>query len=237
MILLGTRWFGIIVWREAVEHRVNDRLRLAHTRCVSEDDGQKVLRAQRLEAKLAGGSHRGRPTDAPEQRDLSESVSLAKSRDLEVHDRDEESARSPERIFVLGRKDPIVLPQNSAEIFMLMRMRDEAHRFAITYQQKDLRKSRVRSALEDIPGVGQTRRKMLLRHFGSLKRVSEATIEELAEVVGPSVAERVHAALHGHSEEEEEDPVREASLADAGDASEEKTSEKSTEGGSPVGSP
>jgi excinuclease ABC subunit C len=164
-------------------------------------------------------------------------IGLAKSRDQEVFDRDEESARSPERIFVLGRKDPIVLPQNSAEIFMLTRMRDEAHRFAITYQQKDLRKSRVRSALEDIPGVGQTRRKMLLRHFGSLKRVSEATIEELAEVVGPSVAERVHAALHGHPEEEQEDPVREASLADAGDASEEKSSEKSTEGGSPVGSP
>jgi len=163
-------------------------------------------------------------------------IGLAKSRDQEVFDRDEESARSPERIFVLGRKDPIVLPQNSAEIFMLTRMRDEAHRFAITYQQKDLRKSRVRSALEDIPGVGQTRRKILLRHFGSLKRVSEATIEELAEVVGPSVAERVHAALHGDPEQEGEDPVREASLDDAGAASNEKSSEKSSEGGSPAGS-
>ncbi|HLL05574.1 MAG TPA: excinuclease ABC subunit UvrC [Myxococcaceae bacterium] len=163
-------------------------------------------------------------------------IGLAKSRDQEVFDRDEESARSPERIFVLGRKDPIVLPQNSAEIFMLTRMRDEAHRFAITYQQKDLRKSRVRSALEDIPGVGQARRKILLRHFGSLKRVSEATIEELADVVGPSVAERVHAALHGQPEEEEEDPVREASLDDAGAASSEKSSEKSSEGGSPAGS-
>ncbi|MDY7225247.1 excinuclease ABC subunit UvrC [Hyalangium rubrum] len=159
-------------------------------------------------------------------------VGLAKSRDQEVFDRDEESARSPERLFVLGRKDPIVLPQNSAEIFMLTRMRDEAHRFAITYQAKDLRKSRIRSALEDIPGVGQTRRRLLLRHFGSLKRVQDATIEELAEVVGPSVAERVHAALHGHPEEEEADPVREASLADA-DAD---SDEKSTEGGSPAGS-
>jgi excinuclease ABC subunit C len=158
-------------------------------------------------------------------------VGLAKSRDQEVFDRDAESARSPERVFVLGRKDPIVLPQNSAEIFMLTRMRDEAHRFAITYQQKDLRKSRVRSALEDIPGVGEVRRKTLLRHFGSLKRVQEATIEELAEVVGPSVAERVHAALHGHPEEEDEDPIREASLADAGAS----TDEKSSEGGSPAG--
>lgn len=158
-------------------------------------------------------------------------VGLAKSRDQEVFDRDAESARSPERVFVLGRKDPIVLPQNSAEIFMLTRMRDEAHRFAITYQQKDLRKSRVRSALEDIPGVGEVRRKTLLRHFGSLKRVQEATIEELAEVVGPSVAERVHAALHGHPEEEDVDPIREASLADAGATQD----EKSSEGGSPAG--
>jgi excinuclease ABC subunit C len=159
-------------------------------------------------------------------------VGLAKSRDQEVFDRDQESARSPERVFVLGRKDPIVLPQNSAEIFMLTRMRDEAHRFAITYQQKDLRKSRVRSALEDIPGVGEVRRKALLRHFGSLKRVQEATIEDLAEVVGPSVAERVHAALHGHPEEEEADPIREASLDDAGAA----VNEKSSSGGSPAGS-
>jgi excinuclease ABC subunit C len=159
-------------------------------------------------------------------------VGLAKSRDQEVFDRDQESARSPERVFVLGRKDPIILPQNSAEIFMLTRMRDEAHRFAITYQQKDLRKSRVRSALEDIPGVGEVRRKALLRHFGSLKRVQEATIEDLAEVVGPSVAERVHSALHGHPEEEEADPIREASLDDAGAA----VNEKSSSGGSPAGS-
>jgi excinuclease ABC subunit C len=159
-------------------------------------------------------------------------VGLAKSRDQEVFDRDAESARSPERIFVLGRKDPIILPQNSAEIFMLTRMRDEAHRFAITYQAKDLRKSRIRSTLEDIPGVGEVRRKALLRHFGSLKRVQEATIEELAEVVGPSVAERVHSALHGHPEEEEADPIREASLDDAGAA----LDEKSSSGGSPAGS-
>lgn len=159
-------------------------------------------------------------------------VGLAKSRDQEVFDRDSESARSPERVFVLGRKDPIILTQNSAEMFMLTRMRDEAHRFAITYQAKDLRKSRIRSALEDIPGVGEVRRKLLLRHFGSLKRVQEATIEELAEVVGPSVAERVHAALHGHPEEDEADPIREASLADAGDA----VDEKSSGGGSPAGS-
>ncbi|NVJ12970.1 excinuclease ABC subunit UvrC [Myxococcus sp. AM010] len=157
-------------------------------------------------------------------------VGLAKSRDLEVFDRDAESARSPERVFVVGRKDPIVLSQNSAELFMLTRMRDEAHRFAITYQKQVLRKSRVRSALEDIPGVGETRRKQLLRHFGSLKRVGDASIEALAEVVGPAMAERVHAGLHGHPEEDAEDPVREASLDDAHEPVDEKT-----QGGSPPG--
>ncbi|WP_223634778.1 excinuclease ABC subunit UvrC [Corallococcus sp. EGB] len=157
-------------------------------------------------------------------------VGLAKSRDQEVFDRDAESAKSPERVFVLGRKDPIVLPQNSAEMFMLTRMRDEAHRFAITFQGKSMRKSSLRSALEDIPGVGEGRRKMLLRHFGSLKRVGEASIEELTEVVGPAMAERVHAGLHGDPEDDTEDPVREASLDDASEPAHEKA-----DGGSPPG--
>lgn len=157
-------------------------------------------------------------------------VGLAKSRDLEVFDRDAESAHSPERVFIPGRKDPIVLQQNSAELFMLTRMRDEAHRFAITFQQQSLRKSRIRSELEDIPGIGEARRKILLRHFGSLKRVKDATIEELSEVVGPSVAERVHAGLHGHPEEEDVDEVREASLDDADTPVKEKS-----ERGSPPG--
>ena len=159
-------------------------------------------------------------------------ISLAKSRDLEVHDRDEESARSPERVFIPHRKDPIVLRQNSAELYLLARLRDEAHRFAITFQQKSMRKGNFHSVLEDIPGVGETRKKLMLRHFGSLKRVKEATIEELAEVLGPTVAERVHAALHGHPEEDSEDPIREASLADAGALVDEKSEE-----GSPPGSP
>ncbi len=159
-------------------------------------------------------------------------ISLAKSRDEEVHDRDTESARSPERVFIPGRKDPIVLKQNSAELYLLARLRDEAHRFAITFQQKSMRKGNFRSVLEDIPGVGPTRKKALLRQFGSLKRVREASIEALAEVLGSTVAERVHAALHGHPEEEAADPVREASLADAGELLDEKSEE-----GSPPGSP
>ncbi len=148
-------------------------------------------------------------------------VSLAKSRDLEVPDRDEQSARSPERVFLLHRKDPIVLPQNSAEMFMLTRLRDEAHRFAITFQQKLMRRRNFKSVLEEIPGIGEGRKKALLRHFGSVKRIREATIEELSEVegMGPAVAERLHAHLHGGETvqelEEGSDEVREASLQDA----------------------
>ncbi|MBK7859502.1 MAG: excinuclease ABC subunit UvrC [Archangiaceae bacterium] len=141
-------------------------------------------------------------------------VALAKSRDLEVEDRDVESKASPERVFLIDRKDPIVLPQSSPELFMLTRLRDEAHRFAITFQRKLLRKRGLASELEQIPGVGDGRKRTLLKHFGSVKRVREASIEELAEAVGPSVAERVHAWLHGKRAEDDE--VREASLEDAG---------------------
>jgi excinuclease ABC subunit C len=140
-------------------------------------------------------------------------VGLAKSRELDA------GGRSPERVFVAGLKDPIVLPQNSAELFVLTRLRDEAHRFAITYQQSLMRKRTLRSSLQDVPGVGEGRKKALLRHFGSLRKIREATIEELAEVegLGPAVAERIHGFLHGEKGvvEEGADPVREASLEDA----------------------
>jgi excinuclease ABC subunit C len=120
---------------------------------------------------------------------------------------------------LLHRKDPIVLPQNSPELFLLTRLRDEAHRFAITFQQKLMRRRNFRSQLEDVPGVGDGRKKALLRHFGSLKRIKDATIEELSEVVGPAIAERVHGLFHAPgeqaAEEIPEDAVREASLEDA----------------------
>jgi len=112
----------------------------------------------------------------------------------------------------------VVLPQRSAELFLLTRMRDEAHRFAITYQQQLLRRRTLTSVLEDIPGVGEGRRTALLRHFGSVKRVREADIEALAEVVGPALAERVHAVLHGDAPApagRDDDEVRDASIEDA----------------------
>lgn len=153
-------------------------------------------------------------------------VALAKSRDLEEAPPADErrAARSPERVFLLGKKDPIVLPQNSAELFLLTRLRDESHRFAITFQKKLMRRKNFQSVLEEIPGIGEGRKKALLRHFGSLKRIRHASIEELAEVegLGIFVAERIHLFLHGQrpaapaAGEAAEDAVRQASLEDAG---------------------
>ncbi|MBT6431461.1 MAG: excinuclease ABC subunit UvrC [Deltaproteobacteria bacterium] len=112
-------------------------------------------------------------------------LSLAKART----DRSKKgSPRNFERIFLDGRKNPIILGQNSAELFILMRARDEAHRFAITFQRQRQRKASKLSVLDDIPGIGPARKKTLLRHFGSLKRIRAASLSELEEVVGSSIA-------------------------------------------------
>ncbi len=109
-----------------------------------------------------------------------------------------EAARTPERVFLPGRKDPIVLRENSAELFLLTRLRDEAHRFAITFHRKLRRSRNFQSILEEIPGIGAGRRKALLRALGSLKRVKEATVEELSSIegFGPRAAEAVFGFFH-----------------------------------------
>jgi excinuclease ABC subunit C len=89
-----------------------------------------------------------------------------------------------ERIFLPDRDQPLLLPPTSSALFLLDRVRDEAHRFAITYHRK-LREGRaLRSVLEEIPGIGPARKRALLRHFGSLRRVRGATAEALAAVPG-----------------------------------------------------
>jgi len=128
-------------------------------------------------------------------------VSLAKSRVLEQDDKKPGATRSPERVFLLNAKDPIVLPQTSKEVLLLARIRDEAHRFAITFQQDLRQRQALRSGLEEIPGIGAVRRRALLTHLGSLKRVREATLDDLRAVpgMGPAAAEAVHAFFHGVS--------------------------------------
>ena len=106
-------------------------------------------------------------------------------------------AKEREELFLPGRSDPIVLPATSQALYLVQRLRDEAHRFAITYH-RDLRAKRtVRSAFDDLPGVGPKRKRELLKVFGSVKRVRDAPVEQIAAVPGISraLAERIKATL------------------------------------------
>src|SRR5690606_2377531 len=91
-------------------------------------------------------------------------------------------AKRLEEVFLPDREESVLLPRSREALFLLQRIRDEAHRFAITYHRQLRGKSMTESAFDGIPGVGPARRKALLKHFGSLKRVRAATVEELAEV-------------------------------------------------------
>ncbi|MBT1071858.1 excinuclease ABC subunit UvrC [Pelotalea chapellei] len=125
-------------------------------------------------------------------------VSLAKSR-LDSDMTGSSLQKSTERIFLPGRRNPVVLRQNSAPLLLLAAIRDEAHRFAIGYHRKLRGKGSSSSAIEEIPGIGTKRRNALLRHFGSLQRLREATLEELAAVESMShrSAAAVYRWLHG----------------------------------------
>jgi excinuclease ABC subunit C len=106
-------------------------------------------------------------------------------------------AKEREELFLPGASAPIVLPPTSSALYMIQRLRDEAHRFAITYH-RDLRSKRqVHSAFDDLPGVGPKRRRALLRVFGSAKRVREAPVEQIAAVpgIGASLAARIKETL------------------------------------------
>jgi excinuclease ABC subunit C len=103
----------------------------------------------------------------------------------------------PERVFVPGIKDAIVLKQGSSERYLMERVRDEAHRFAITLHRKRRGKRTLHSALDDIEGIGPALKKALVRHFGSIAAIRSAEIDDLCKVkgIGRSLAERIRAAL------------------------------------------
>lgn len=125
-----------------------------------------------------------------------DAAGIAKSRVL-ANVRGKAVERSEERFFLPGRKNPVLLRQGSPALFLLERLRDEAHRFAITHHRKLRGKAALHSALEDIPGVGPARRKALLKHFGSVRRLGEASLDELLAVPGlpDPVARAVHACF------------------------------------------
>ena len=106
-------------------------------------------------------------------------------------------AKRLEEVWLPAVPDPVVLPRTSEGLYLLQRIRDEAHRFAITHHRGRRSKSMVESALDDVPGLGQVRRKALLRHFGSLKKLRAASVDEIAAVpgFGRRTAEAVAAAV------------------------------------------
>ncbi|MCH7952818.1 MAG: excinuclease ABC subunit UvrC [Chloroflexi bacterium] len=106
-------------------------------------------------------------------------------------------AKRFEELFVVGVSEPVVLDRKSQALYLVQRIRDEAHRFAITYHRNVRKKSGLRSALDDVPGVGPKRKKALLRKFGSLKAVRDASADEIAETPGftRGLAEKLLKAL------------------------------------------
>ncbi|WP_025777786.1 excinuclease ABC subunit UvrC [Brevibacterium sp. VCM10] len=106
-------------------------------------------------------------------------------------------AKRLEEIWVPDDPFPVILPRNSEGLFLMQRLRDEAHRFAITYHRSKRAKAMTSSVLDEIPGLGESKRTALLRHFGSVKKVRAATAEEICEVkgIGPALAAKIVGAL------------------------------------------
>jgi excinuclease ABC subunit C len=107
-------------------------------------------------------------------------------------------AKREEEVFVPGRASSVRLPRDSAGLLLLQRIRDETHRFAITFHRKRRGRVQTTSLLDDLPGVGERRRAVLLRHFGAAERLLEATREELEAVPGlpPKVGRDLYDHLH-----------------------------------------
>ncbi|WP_405815565.1 excinuclease ABC subunit UvrC [Streptomyces sp. NBC_01390] len=106
-------------------------------------------------------------------------------------------AKRLEEVWVPGEDDPVILPRTSEGLYLLQRVRDEAHRFAITYQRVKRAKRFRASPLDDVPGLGEARKQALIKHFGSVKKLRSATIDQIREVpgIGQKTAETIAVAL------------------------------------------
>jgi excinuclease ABC subunit C len=106
-------------------------------------------------------------------------------------------AKEREELFLPGATEPILLPTTSPALYLVQRLRDEAHRFAIGYHRQLRAKRQVKSAFDDLPGVGPKRKRELLKVFGSAKRVRDAPVERIAAVpgIGRALAERIKVHL------------------------------------------
>lgn len=112
-------------------------------------------------------------------------------------------AKRLEEVWLPGDDEPVILPRGSEALYLLQRVRDEAHRFAITYHRSKRSKRMTASALDAVPGLGETRRGALVRHFGSLARLREATVEEMTQVPGIGAATARTIAEHLATESNE----------------------------------
>jgi len=147
-------------------------------------------------------------------------------------------AKRLEEVWLPGEDFPVILPRTSEALYLLQRVRDEAHRFAITFHRQRRSKRMTASALDNIPGLGETRRKALLRHFGSLKRLGQATPEEITEVpgIGRRTAEAVLEALKPE-EKKDEPPQPEEGAIPAGGAGRTKAGANRSRPGLPAPTP
>jgi excinuclease ABC subunit C len=105
-------------------------------------------------------------------------------------------AKRMEEVYLPGNPEPLRIPRDADALYLLQQVRDEAHRFAITYHRQLRSKSMVDSVLDEVPGIGPKRKRELLKRFGSLKKLREAGADSLAEVVPKNVADDLYAALH-----------------------------------------
>ena len=113
-------------------------------------------------------------------------------------------AKRLEEVWIPGDEFPLILPRTSEALYLLQYLRDESHRFAITKHRKRRSKAQRRSVLDSIPGLGPARQAALLKHFGSVKRIREASLEQIAEVkgVGPALAASIRDRLAASSRED-----------------------------------
>jgi excinuclease ABC subunit C len=107
-------------------------------------------------------------------------------------------AKRFEEVYVPGRSDPVQLPRQSEALYLLQRIRDEAHRFAITYHRQLRDKRMTKSVLDDVPGLGPTRKKRLVKELGGMRAVKEASIDDLRALswLPDAVADAVHGKIH-----------------------------------------
>lgn len=114
------------------------------------------------------------------------------------------TAKSEDRVYLPGRKDPVYLSASPQALRLLQQVRDEAHRFALSYHRQVKRKHDMLSVFDGIPDVGAKRRRMLLKHFGSAKQISEASIDALQKVrgIGKPLAEKIHAYFKNENKKE-----------------------------------